>query len=78
MVSKTSLRLSDQQQLYCTLAARTLERMTHLRNREEQSTEKRVLISNIKLAILNMFTYTLSRAVTLPGDGEGQRREGSR
>ena len=70
--------MSDQQQLYSMLAARTLERMTHLRNIEEQSTEKRVLISNIKLAILNMFTYTITRAVTLPGDREDQRRERSR
>ena len=60
------------------LAARTLERITHLRNIEEQSTEKRVLISNIKLAILNMFTYTVTRAVSLPGDRDDQRRERSR
>ena len=71
-------RLSDQQQLYSTLAARTLERTTHLGNTEERNTQKRLLISNIKLAIQNMFSYALSRAISLPGDREEEQIERGR
>ena len=73
-----NVKLSDRQQTAARLAARTLERNTFLHNIEEKIVEKRLLISNIKLAILNMFSYSLTRAVSLPGDREGQRRERSR
>ena len=66
-------RLSDLQLLYSVLAAKTLERGAHLRNTQERSEQKRLIISNIKLAILNMVTYCLTRGVTLPGDREGAR-----
>ena len=63
-----NVKLSDRQQTAARLAARTLERNTFLHNIEEKIVEKRLLISNIKLAILNMFHYVLSRAILLPGD----------
>ena len=53
---------------YARLAAKTLERNTFLHNIEEKIVEKRLLISNIKLAILNMHQYVESRAVILPGN----------
>ena len=52
-----NIRLADLQQTYARLAARTLERNTFVQNIEEKRAEKRLLISNIKLAILNMHKY---------------------
>ena len=49
--------MADLQQTYARLAARTLERNTFVQNIEEKRAEKRLLISNIKLAILNMHKY---------------------
>ena len=78
-----NVRLSDLQQNYSRLAAKTLERSTYLTNIQEKSTEKRysrppnlnlaflffrLLISNIKLAILNMHHYVCKRAIILQGD----------
>ena len=67
-----NVKLSDRQQTYARLAAKTLERNTFLHNIEEKIVEKRLLISNIKLAILNMHQYVQSRAVVLPGDKTDQ------
>ena len=72
-----NVKLSDRQQNYARLAAKTLERNTFLHNIEEKIVEKRLLISNIKLAILNMFQYVASRAVVLPGDRSEQGAEPS-
>ena len=55
-----NVKLSDRQQTAARLAARTLERNTFLHNIEEKIVEKRLLISNIKLAILNMFQVSSS------------------
>ena len=55
-----NVKLSDRQQTAARLAARTLERNTFLHNIEEKIVEKRLLISNIKLAILNMFQVSIS------------------
>ena len=50
------------------MAAKNLERTTYLKNVKEISMEKKLLISNIKLGILNMYEYVICRAVLLPGD----------
>ena len=65
-----NVRLADLQQTYSGLAAKTLERNTFVQNIEDKKAEKRLLISNIKLAILNMHKYACRRAVALPGDKE--------
>ena len=50
------------------MAAKNLERSTYLKNIKEISMDKKLLISNIKLGILNMYEYVIGRAVILPGD----------
>ncbi|XP_023340055.1 cilia- and flagella-associated protein 73 [Eurytemora carolleeae] len=62
-----NVRLAELQQNAAKLAARTLERRTILENIIELSKEKKLLISNIKLAISNMHRYVLKRAVVVPG-----------
>ena len=72
-----NVRLAELQQTAAKLAARTLERKTILENMVERNTEKKLLISNIKLAISNMHRYVMKRAVVLPGDtkdGSGDER----
>ena len=39
--------------------------------------EKKLLISNIKLGILNMYEYVISKAVFLPGDKKARNEEAS-
>ena len=43
-----NVRLSELQQRYSRLAAKTLERNTYVQNIEERLVEKRLLISNIR------------------------------
>ena len=50
------------------MAAKNLERTTYLKNVKDISMEKKLLISNIKLGILNMYEYVITKAVPLPGD----------
>ena len=73
----TYCRLSDLQQECSRLAAKNLERSTHLKNVKEISMEKKLLISNIKLGILNMYEYVISKAVFLPGDKKARNEEAS-
>ena len=54
-----NVKLSDLQQKCARLAAHTLERIAYVKNIEERSTEKKLLISTIKLGILNMHLYVL-------------------
>ena len=68
-----NVKLADLQQTYAGLAAHTLERKTFVQNIEEKKAEKRLVISNIKLSILNMHKYANSRAVEVPGDREEEK-----
>ena len=70
-----NIRLGDLQKQYVSLQAVTLEKTNQLTNRwtgwkpwriigfirEEQEAKKRVLISNLRMAILQMYLYIKSR-----------------
>ena len=85
-----NVKLGELQKSFAGLAARVLERKTFLGNKEEQKVRKRweklynnkilpdcprLLISNLKMAILTMYEYVRRNAVVLPGDKKVEMKQ---
>ena len=85
-----NVKLGELQKSFAGIAARVLERKTFLGNKEEQKVRKRweklhnnkilsdcprLLISNLKMAILTMYEYVRRNAVVLPGDKKVEMKQ---
>lgn len=63
-----SARLNEMQEKYYSVEARRLEKQRLIDAEAKEDINKQLLIANIKLSILTLWQYVLTKKVVLPGD----------
>ena len=63
-----SAKLNEMQEKYYAVEARKLEKQRVIDAEAKEDINKQLLIANIKLSILTLWQYVISKKVSLPGD----------
>ena len=73
-----SARLNEMQEKYYSVEARRLEKQRLIDAEAKEDINKQLLIANIKLSILTLWQYVLSKKVVLPGDRKSSEDQASK